>query len=235
MIDKELVRGVTEEPTIKKHVHTRAFASKSRKSLFTPRTNLKRVHEIKKRYFIDRQVHLLAQFFELPDVQALSVDELLACRSADMHKSELQHILKSFVNGRIDSVHTARRLESFVTKSKPLAWQLWRLFDHWRYQKLEAFIDDFKCACLKEVIKEHGAYSGAASIYDEPVPGVNPDKAANYHRSDLRIADVKSSQEKREHSSLFLKTREPEQPEQVVYVKPKQNSEQVQSFFKRED
>lgn len=237
MIDKELrqtVSSASEELTLKKHIHTRAFSRKSRKTLFTSRPSSQRVQEIKKRYFIDKQIHLLAQFFELPEVQALSVDELLACRSADADKSELQHILVHFINGKIDSVHTARQLESFVNKSKPLAWQLWRLFDHWRYQKLETFIDDFKCICLKEVIQKHGAYTGAANIYDESARGLAVDKAAaNYNRSDLRVAENNASQEIREHASLFLKTREAKQPEAVKYTKP--NNDQVKSFFKSED
>lgn len=238
MIDKEsrhTVSSISEEPTIKKHMHTRAFSRKSRKTLFTSRPTPQRVQQIKKRYFVDKQIHLLAQFLELPEVQELSVDELLACRSADADKSELQHILSHFISGQIDSVHTARKLESFANKSKPLAWQLWRLFDHWRYQKLEAFIDDFKCACLKEVIQKNGAYTGAANIYDESARDLAVDKAAaNYHRSDLRVAQTQvEGQEKREYTSLFLKARETEQSDAVTYTKP--NDGKIKSFFKSEN
>jgi len=235
MMDKEQIKQARTalQPVIKKQVHTRSFNRKSRQSLFTSQISQQRMQEIKQRYFMDSQIQLLAKFLELPEVQALSLDELLACHSMDANKSELQLILRGFITGKIDSVHTAKRLESFIHKSKPLAWKLWRVFDLWRYQKLDEFIKHFKSNCLKDIVRQNLGYNGAANIYEEPVAGINPSRAAaNFHRNDLRLADVESQQEQREYASLFLKIGKGDDAEQVIYTKPKENNAQIRSFFK---
>lgn len=239
MTNQETKQENKPNESIVKVMPSRKLAERTRQSLFTRRMQNQqaRFEEIEKRYFPSYQVQLLAGFLELPDVKFLTITEALECHSSDHGKANLQHILKCFINGQFDAIKTAKRLDSFVMQSKPMAWQLWRVFDFARYKQLAEFVEGFKCACLKEVIQRNRGYRGAADVYAESHGRfVAEAKAANYNNPNIRLTDDENPQEQRQHNSLFLRhyseaTAEPE----VVYTQPVEDPLRNRSFFRQMD
>jgi len=242
MIDKEKQVNInSSEKNVKYTFSPTMIRHKAaRRSLFTNLKNeQKRRTQINLRYFNHHQIQLLAEFFELPEINALSVDDLLSCQSADMHKAELQKILKRFILGQADSVRTAKRLDKFIDESRPLAWQVWRLFDHWRYQKLKTFIEGFKCNCLKEVLQDVEGYKDAPNLFNVSEGLISQDaEAANFVNTNLRVISYhQEGMEEKQKDTLFLNLKDSTEKTEITYTKPTTSlaNAQTGSFFRRDD
>ena len=216
-------------------LHNREFGKKAHKSLF--RVNYKyeqlRREKLKTRYFSQAQMERLAAFLSLPDSR-LSMDEFLAYCSINLYKSQLQKILAAFVHGQVDSIQTVKQLECFCAANKPFSWQLWKLFEQKRFQKLHLFIEDFKCNCLKEVLQTHTGYHDAPNLYHASNNVIKPEKqAANKEtttKSYLSLAYLKQDKQK---NSLFINFID-ETKEEIPHATLNKNmqTDQAESFFR---
>jgi|GEM_PF-4937891 len=112
---------------------------------------LQRCLKLKTRYFGSRSKQLMGEFLNLKDPTEKTIDEMINGFYKASHHREFIRIMKLFIAGEVDSIHTASSLERFAERYKPACW---RLVASYRYGQLRDFIEGFKANCMKELIQE---------------------------------------------------------------------------------
>ena len=165
---------------------------------------LERYLKLKVRYFNQTSKDLLGYFLHVKNYQYKSVDEIFSCTYKKNSQKEFIHIIKLFIAGEFDAVHTVRMLERYYLRHKP---SIVRVFAGQRYGKLKLFIDVFKTNCIKDIMQENVGFieynqtldletkpsqQQYQSLFPQRVTMASPNHAATI-----------TSKDQRQHCSLF--------------------------------
>lgn len=160
--------------------------------------------KLKVRYFNQSAKELLGDFLRVKQHQDKSVDEILSCRYRKSDRKELIHIMKLFIAGEFDAIHTARMLERYYFRHKP---SVLRVFAGQRYSKLKAFIDNFKTNCMKDIMQENIGFMEYDQELSQPAcldlqqhQSLFPQRVTMASPSQVAATTPKSQ---RQHRSLF--------------------------------
>jgi hypothetical protein len=216
------------EEAPKVQIHSLSNYRQKRQSLFTRFQERQQINEdLKNYYFPLLQKQRLADFFAIPKSEA-SLDEILASQHSSEDKNELQRILQLFITNEIDSVAASKRLGEFL-KQRPLAWEIWRLNDYFRFNKLEAFVETFKSTCLKDILQQKGGYRGPENVAKAMRQKI-VNRSANQLYTASHRATKREEHEQKQYHSLFLSR--DKLLEMPIFQKPIDNSSEKDSFFK---
>ncbi len=112
---------------------------------------LQRYLKVKNRYFHATAKQLLGNFLNIKQHQDKSIDEILSYPYSRSDEREFVHILRLFLAGEFDAIHTVKMLDRYHQRRKPLPV---RPFAMQRHAALKKFIEGFKTNCMKDMLHD---------------------------------------------------------------------------------
>lgn len=111
-----------------------------------------RYFKIKQAYFGEQQKEFLGEFLGINHARNYDIEVILKYQPKKHGKSLVLQILRSFLNGNVNALGTARQLDQYCTTQKPPFWQL---NEFYRFRRMEKFVEFFKLACMREAVLEN--------------------------------------------------------------------------------